>query len=485
MTRLLIGTSWKMNLTPSEASAWFATARPLLDPLTARRDLFVLPPAPAIQAARDALAGSAIGYGGQDIHPDDRGAHTGDVAASMLADLGARYAEIGHSERRRDHGETDALVAAKVRAALRWHLTPIVCVGETAEGPLAAAIRIVEAQLGGAFGSLAAADLDAIVVAYEPVWAIGEGAAAAAPAHVAAIHGAIDRWLAARGATCRRVLYGGSVDEANAAALLATPAVGGLFVGRAALDARRFAAIAAAPGPDDRRSPVRRDAASAVAPGAASAADDPPSSAASGAGPSAAAEVAPASNRAESPEAVAPPASSVITEGVPDMSTTRPILLGADDAGLGLLATLEEDLAARGIPIEVVRPDDPGLTARASSGPDDAVDYPDVAERVAGAIRDGRADRAILICGTGIGMAIAANKVAGVRAALAHDVYSAERARKSNNAQVLTLGARVIGPEAAKTVVHAWLESEFAGGASTRKVEKIDDLERRLARDPA
>jgi ribose 5-phosphate isomerase B len=168
------------------------------------------------------------------------------------------------------------------------------------------------------------------------------------------------------------------------------------------------------------------------------------------------------------------------------MATHRPILLGADDAGLGLLAILEEDLAAQGIAIEVVRPDDPALAAHAAgNGPDDAVDYPDVAERVAGAIRDGQADRAILICGTGIGMAIAANKVPGVRAALAHDVYSAERARKSNNAQILTLGARVIGPEAAKTVVHAWLASEFAGGASTRKVDKIDELERRLAQDPA
>ena len=167
------------------------------------------------------------------------------------------------------------------------------------------------------------------------------------------------------------------------------------------------------------------------------------------------------------------------------MTTDRPILLGADDAGLGLLAILEQDLTARGVAVEVIRPDDPDLAARAADGPDDAVDYPDVAERVAGAVRDGRADRAILICGTGIGMAIAANKVPGVRAALAHDVYSAERARKSNNAQVLTLGARVIGPEAAKTVVHAWLESEFAGGASTRKVDKIDDLERRLAHGPA
>jgi ribose 5-phosphate isomerase B len=162
----------------------------------------------------------------------------------------------------------------------------------------------------------------------------------------------------------------------------------------------------------------------------------------------------------------------------------RPILLGADDAGLGLLEIIAADLAARGVAVETVRPDDlgPAGSATDASRPGiEDVDYPDVAEHVAVAIRDGRADRAILICGTGIGMAIAANKVLGVRAALAHDVYSAERARKSNNAQVLTMGARVIGPEAAKTVVHAWLESEFAGGASTRKVEKIDDLERRLA----
>ncbi len=168
------------------------------------------------------------------------------------------------------------------------------------------------------------------------------------------------------------------------------------------------------------------------------------------------------------------------------MPTDRPILLGADDAGLGLLEIIAGDLTALGVAIEVVRPDDPGFGTSSgpapTGSPDDAtIDYPDVAERVAGAIRDGRSDRAILICGTGIGMAIAANKVPGVRAALAHDVYSAERARKSNNAQVLTMGARVIGPESAKVIVHAWLASEFAGGASTRKVEKVDALERRLA----
>lgn len=154
------------------------------------------------------------------------------------------------------------------------------------------------------------------------------------------------------------------------------------------------------------------------------------------------------------------------------MSPDRPVLLGADEAGLGLLDVIAGDLAELGVTVEIVRPGD--------IGPEE-IDYPDVAERVAFAIRDGRSDRGILICGTGIGMAITANKVPGVRAAQAHDVYSAERARKSNNAQILTLGARVIGPESAKTVVRAWLASEFGGGASSRKVEKVDALERRLA----
>jgi ribose 5-phosphate isomerase B len=161
------------------------------------------------------------------------------------------------------------------------------------------------------------------------------------------------------------------------------------------------------------------------------------------------------------------------------MATDSPILLGADDAGLGLLEVIAADLVALGRTVETFRPDD--LAGDGLPSADGEIDYPDVAERVALAVRDGRSDRGILICGTGIGMAITANKVPGVRAALAHDVYSAERARKSNNAQILTLGARVIGPESAKTVVHAWLESEFAFGASSRKVAKIDRLEQRLS----
>jgi ribose 5-phosphate isomerase B len=163
------------------------------------------------------------------------------------------------------------------------------------------------------------------------------------------------------------------------------------------------------------------------------------------------------------------------------MADDAPILIGADDAGVGLLDVIAADLAAMGLAVETFRPGDLAVATEPRDG--EEVDYPDVAERVAVAIRDGRSDRGILICGTGIGMAITANKIPGVRAALAHDVYSAERARKSNNAQILTLGARVIGPESAKTVVHAWLASEFAGGASTRKVAKIDRLEERLSRE--
>jgi ribose 5-phosphate isomerase B len=154
------------------------------------------------------------------------------------------------------------------------------------------------------------------------------------------------------------------------------------------------------------------------------------------------------------------------------------LAIGADDAGYPLKVVLCVLLDELGVAYA-----DVGVDSSAPPAGDDPVDYPDVAARVALGVRDGRYDRGILVCGTGIGMAIAANKVPGVRAAQAHDVYSAERARKSNDAQVLTLGARVIGPELAKSIVRAWLASEFAGGGSTRKVEKIDRLEREARRE--
>jgi ribose 5-phosphate isomerase B len=140
--------------------------------------------------------------------------------------------------------------------------------------------------------------------------------------------------------------------------------------------------------------------------------------------------------------------------------------IGADDAALELKGVLVEHLEELGYEVE-----DYGLK--------DGDDYPDVAVEVAEAVARGEHERAILCCGTGLGMSITANKVPGVRAAQCHDVYSAERARKSNNAQVLTMGQRVIGQEAAKTVLDAWLASEFAGGSSASKVEKMEEIDRR------
>jgi triosephosphate isomerase len=246
--RPLIGTSWKMNLTSTQAEAWLRAVVPQLADVR-DRDLFVLPAYPALWVARRELAGTGIAWGAQDVHPDDRGAHTGDVSAEMLADLGCTYAEVGHSERRYAHGEGDALVAAKVAAALRWGLTPIVCVGERELWPLPTAWAAISRHLKRSLRGLDGAALDRLVVAYEPHWAIGVGARAAPLDHIEAIIGEIHRWLGARGGSATRVVYGGSIDAGNAARIVATPGVDGLFVGRAALDPDAFAAIARVPVP--------------------------------------------------------------------------------------------------------------------------------------------------------------------------------------------------------------------------------------------
>lgn len=148
------------------------------------------------------------------------------------------------------------------------------------------------------------------------------------------------------------------------------------------------------------------------------------------------------------------------------MSEKSAVAIGCDEAGFALKQIIIDHLKSQGV--ETI---DYGCHST------DPVDYPDVAERLARDIADHKADRGILICGTGIGMAIAANKVPGIYAAQAHDTFSAERARKSNNAQVITMGARVIGPELAKQIITHWMNSEFAGGNSARKVEKIAKIE--------
>jgi triosephosphate isomerase len=234
--RPLIGTGLKMNLTSSEAATYFDELRPLLAPLTSC-ELFVLPPFTSIWVARDRLRGSNISWGAQDVHGDDAGAHTGDISASMLADLGCTFVEVGHSERRRDHGETDESVAVKVRQVLRHDMTPIMCVGEPRTGSPESALDHVLRQARTGMSLVPEADRGRVVIAYEPVWAIGEGAVAADPAHIGAVHRGLHELAA-------RVIYGGSVDALSAAPILAEAGVDGLFVGRAALDPRQFAAIA-------------------------------------------------------------------------------------------------------------------------------------------------------------------------------------------------------------------------------------------------
>lgn len=244
--RPLIAGNWKMHGTLREGAALAEAVRAGAVPGV---ELLVCPPFPYVQPIAAALQGRGVAVGAQDCHAAAKGAHTGDVAAPMLKDVGASFVILGHSERRADHGETDVQVRAKAEAALAAGLTPIVCVGESEAQRLAGeAEAVVTAQLAGSLpdGFAAAGG----VVAYEPVWAIGTGRTPTEP-DIAAIHAAIRANLVARfGAAGEglRILYGGSVKPANAKAILALPHVDGALVGGASLVAADFLAIAAAAG---------------------------------------------------------------------------------------------------------------------------------------------------------------------------------------------------------------------------------------------
>lgn len=249
--RPLIAGNWKMHGLRADVPRIVEPLRQHADRLACDRlacDLLVCPPATLVRAVADMLAGSAVAVGGQDCHARISGAHTGEVSAAMLRDAGATWVIVGHSERRADHCETDAQVRAKVEAAAAANLIPIVCVGEMSGDRLAARQdevvgRQLDASLPNGF-----ADGAGGVVAYEPVWAIGTGLTPSV-ADVAAMHGFIRARLVARfgpAGGALRILYGGSVKPANAAALLGAAEVGGALVGGASLDAADFLAIAEA-----------------------------------------------------------------------------------------------------------------------------------------------------------------------------------------------------------------------------------------------
>ena len=244
--RSLVAGNWKMNGRLADALHMAVALREAADSLPC--DLLVCPPATLLQPLANALAGSCVAVGGQDCHASPGGAHTGDIAAAMVRDTGARWVIVGHSERRADHGENDALVCAKTQAAMAVGLNVIVCMGETESERLAGRQnQVVGGQLVGSLP-----DDFAGVVAYEPVWAIGTGRTPT-EADVAAMHAFIRSELVARyGAAGAglRILYGGSVKPGNAAALLALPDVGGALVGGASLVAEDFLAIARAAPPD-------------------------------------------------------------------------------------------------------------------------------------------------------------------------------------------------------------------------------------------
>ena len=243
MRRKLAAGNWKMNGTGAELDALSAMIDALPGPLC---EVLICPPATLLHRAADRARGSAVAIGAQDCHAAPSGAHTGDISAAMLADAGAAYVITGHSERRTDHGESDADIRAKTTAALAAGLRAIVCVGESlAQREAGETLAVIAAQLAG---SVPDADPAALVVAYEPIWAIGTGKVPTT-GQIGEVHAFMRAQLRDRfgeGADAIRLLYGGSVKGANAAEIFAVNDVDGALVGGASLTAADFLPIVAA-----------------------------------------------------------------------------------------------------------------------------------------------------------------------------------------------------------------------------------------------
>ncbi|MEX2500277.1 MAG: triose-phosphate isomerase [Wenzhouxiangellaceae bacterium] len=243
----LIAGNWKMN-------GQAAMAEALVDAIAAgmRGDdvgVLVIPPFPYLARLRDRVASAGMSLGAQDLSAHESGAYTGEVSGAMLADVGAGYVLVGHSERRRMHHETDAVVAAKFEAALAAGLKPVLCVGETREQREADETEtVVAAQVDAVIARCGAAALAGAVIAYEPVWAIGTGLVAT-PDEAQQVHAFIRARLAGHDATIAgriQILYGGSMKPQNAAELLACEDIDGGLIGGASLKADDFLAIVAA-----------------------------------------------------------------------------------------------------------------------------------------------------------------------------------------------------------------------------------------------
>ena len=238
--------NWKMHRTAAEARALLREVRAAVEGLTERVDVAVAPPFTALHAAAEELAGSRVGLGAQNLHFEPQGAFTGEISAPMLVEAGCRFVLVGHSERRQLFGETDEGVRKKTKAALAAGLHPIVCVGETLpERESGRTLEVVGRQVRAALGGLTPAEVGALTLAYEPVWAIGTGktATSAQAQEVHAAVRAILREVAPAAAEAVRIQYGGSVKPENAAELMSQADVDGALVGGASLKALDFVGI--------------------------------------------------------------------------------------------------------------------------------------------------------------------------------------------------------------------------------------------------
>jgi triosephosphate isomerase (TIM) len=251
MRRKLFAANWKMNLTPLEGRNLIAEIRAALEPdaatLARDRDVMIAPPFLALPAAAQALAGSAIALGAQNMHFEPKGAFTGEVSAAMLNFFGVAYVIVGHSERRHIFKEDDESVGRRAAAVAAARMTPILCVGETAnERDAGDTVDVVLRQLQHGLGHFSSDREPNAVIAYEPVWAIGTGRTAT-PEQAQTVHGAIREALADRlgqtAAAAVRILYGGSVTADNVDTLMAKPDIDGALVGGASLKADSFARI--------------------------------------------------------------------------------------------------------------------------------------------------------------------------------------------------------------------------------------------------
>jgi len=241
----LIAANWKMHKTASEARRFASELLPRLREVQ-EVEVAIAPPFTALAALADSLGGSRVALAAQNVHPQAQGAFTGEVSIPMLAELGCRYCIVGHSERRALFGETDAFIGEKVGALLGSGLRPILCIGETLEQREAERTHeVLRRQLAGSLARVETAAPADLVVAYEPVWAIGTGRTAT-PELAQEAHAFVRAWLRDRfGVTgdALRILYGGSMKPDNARALLAQPDVDGGLVGGASLDPADFSAI--------------------------------------------------------------------------------------------------------------------------------------------------------------------------------------------------------------------------------------------------